>query len=237
MQLVFSQRSDEIVERWGMVPARVVSSDELDKTLLRPDRIVVERFGRLEVRDVMRPVRPSAYGDVLTLITCIFLHGGWMHFLGNMWFLHIFGDNVEDRMGHMLYGVLYISGGVLASVAQIAVDPSSTIPTIGASGAIAAVMGAYVMLYPHAVVETLIPLPILFATFPIPAPLFLGVWFLIQLYNGTADQLGGSAGVAWWAHIGGFVVGFIAAIGLNTVHWLNPPVPEEQQQRRGLFGL
>jgi membrane associated rhomboid family serine protease len=128
-----------------------------------------------------------------------------------------------------------LAGGFLASLSQLVVDPSSTIPTIGASGAIAAVMGAYVMLYPSAVVETLIPLPILFTTFPVPAPVFLGVWFILQVYNGV--QIAGSEGVAWWAHIGGFAFGFLVAAAMVAAHWASPPVPEEQRHREGVMGL
>ena len=230
VQLMAGNRGEQIVELYGMIPARVIADDEGDEFLVRPELGIVQTpFGYESVR-LNRQIMPAAFGDLATLVTCIFLHGGWLHFLGNMWFLYIFGDNVEDRMGHVLYLLFYLAGGVLAGLSQILVDPSSLIPTIGASGAIAAVMGAYVMLYPKAIVETILPLPILFMVFPVPAPLFLGVWFFIQLFNGASGSIGGmSSGVAWWAHIGGFVVGFLAALGLNTLHWLNPPVPKEDR--------
>lgn len=235
-QLTSRGQDDEIVERHGVVPARLLGDDSSDARLVRVDVVAVEAGSTREIRQVQRKVLPSAYGDLMTLFTCMFLHGGWMHFLGNMWFLHIFGDNVEDRFGHFLYLVLYLGGGIAASAAHIAADPSSTIPTIGASGAIAAVMGAYVLLYPHAKVQTIIPLPILFfGSFAVPAPIFLGVWFLTQLYSGTIGQLGGAGGVAWWAHIGGFVAGFVVALLLKSLKIADPPVPKEQRHRH-LFG-
>ena len=237
VQLRTGDAIDSFIERWGMVPARVLSDDEADRRLARQDIELVRTPAGMREAVVIRQLEPSARGDLVTLITCIFLHGGWLHFLGNMWFLHIFGDNVEDRFGHFLYLVLYIGGGVLAAVAQIAFDPSSTVPTVGASGAIAAVMGAYIVLYPHAVVQTLIPLPpIFFTTFAIPAPIFLGIWFLIQLYNGTIGQMASSTGVAWWAHIGGFVAGLVAAGMLKTLGIADPPVPRELRHRTGFFG-
>ncbi len=239
IQLAAGDRNKELVEQWGMVPARVVNDAAGDRELLRDDvAVVVDNYRQVaQVREFKRPLLPSVPGDLLTLVTCIFLHGGWLHFLGNMWFLHIFGDNVEDRFGHVMYLLLYIGGGVLASLAQLAADPTSTIPTIGASGAIAAVMGAYVMLYPRAVIETVIPLPILFMSFPVPAPAFLGIWFVMQLYNGAASLAGNSEGVAWWAHAGGFAIGFLAAATLNTIHWLSPPVPQSERHRQGFLGL
>ena len=235
IQILAGNRGNQLVEQWGMVPARVVNSEEADARLVRHDFEVIRVNGVPAAREIVRPLERAAINDWLTLVTCIFLHGGWMHFLGNMWFLHIFGDNVEDRFGHTMYLLLYLAGGVLAGISQLLVDPSSTVPTIGASGAIAAVMGAYVMLYPSAVVETLIPLPILFTTFPVPAPVFLGVWFLLQIYNGV--QIAGSEGVAWWAHIGGFAFGFLIALAMVAMHWASPPVPEEQRHRDGLLGL
>jgi membrane associated rhomboid family serine protease len=148
-----------------------------------------------------------------------------MHFAGNMWFLHIFGDNVEDRVGHFLYACLYIGSGLIAGIAHLVSNPASAIPTIGASGAIAGVMGAYILLYPKAVVETIIPLPIVFTTFAVPAPVFLGIWFLMQLFNGASDS-GTSGGVAWWAHVGGFVAGLVAAGLLMVTRIATPPVED-----------
>lgn len=149
------------------------------------------------------------------LFTSMFLHGGWLHLLGNMWTLWIFGDNVEDRLGHGRYVALYLAGGLAAALMHIFTNSGSTVPTIGASGAIAAVMGAYFRFYPFARVETLIP-PFFFGpTFVLPAILFLGWWFLLQFFNGTLS-LGmrgpGFSGVAWWAHVGGFAFGLLACL-------------------------
>ena len=150
-----------------------------------------------------------------------------MHFLGNMWFLYIFGDNVEDRLGHTAYLIFYVAAGAAASLVHFASDPSSTVPTIGASGAIAGVMGAYMFLYPKAQVVTLIPIIIIIQIVVLPAPIFLGIWFAIQFFNGVASISNMQAtGVAWWAHIGGFVAGAGVALVLNKLHRLRPQVED-----------
>src|SRR4029079_13723841 len=166
-------------------------------------------------RDVL-PVFLQVYGVVPahfhapTLITSMFLHGSWSHVLGNMWYLWIFGDNVEDRVGHGRFIVFYLLCGVAAALGQVAVDPASTLPTIGASGAIAGVMGAYFVLYPHSRVLTLIPW-IFLQIVELPAIMLLGFWFLMQLFSAgtlavTANTHGGG-GVAFAAHVAGFVAG------------------------------
>jgi rhomboid family protein len=150
-----------------------------------------------------------AYFAAPTLITSMFLHGSWSHVLGNMWYLWIFGDNVEDRVGHGRFIVFYLLCGIVASIGQIAVDPTSTLPTIGASGAIAGVMGAYFVLYPHSRVLTLIPW-IFLQIVELPAIVLLGFWFVMQLFSAgtialTASTAGG--GVAFAAHVVGFLGG------------------------------
>lgn len=146
----------------------------------------------------------------LTLFTSMFLHGGWVHFISNMLFLWIFGDNVEDRMGHLRYLIFYLSCGVIAGVAHIYTNSESLLPTIGASGAIAGVLGAYFRLFPYSRIVTLIPYFLFWQIIEIPAVLFLGFWFLIQFLSGTLSLgLPISSGVAWWAHIGGFASGFL----------------------------
>jgi membrane associated rhomboid family serine protease len=150
----------------------------------------------------------------LTLITSMFLHGGWFHVIGNMWFLFIFGDNVEDRMGPARFLVFYLAAGVIAGFSQFLLSPSSQIPTVGASGAIAGVLGAYFVLYPRARVITLIFLFIFPWLVEIPALIYLGIWFLMQLSSGLLNlgQLSSGAavgGIAWWAHIGGFLFGLL----------------------------
>ena len=144
----------------------------------------------------------------LSLVSFMFLHGGFWHLLGNMWSLYIFGDNVEDRLGHFRYLVFYLLCGLLSGLSHLLFNLQSNVPTIGASGAIAGVMGAYFLLYPHAKILTLIPIIIIPWFIEIPAFLFLGFWFLMQFLN-AAGSHGSGGGIAWWAHIGGFVFGII----------------------------
>src|SRR5438067_2127543 len=149
-----------------------------------------------------------AYFAWPTLITSMFLHGGWTHIIGNMWYLWIFGDNVEDRVGHGRFIVFYLLCGIAAAVGQIAMDPTSTLPTIGASGAIAGVMGAYFILYPQSRVITHVTLLFFWEIIEVPAIVLLGFWFLMQLFSAgaiavTASTQGG--GVAFAAHVAGFV--------------------------------
>lgn len=223
---------NKIVEQWGMIPARVLAtaSQESEMSVERPT-IVQTNYGPKEVLEV-RPLMAAGISDWVTLFTCMFLHGSFMHFAGNMWFLHIFGDNVEDRLGHLLYATLYICAGLIAGLTHLVSGPASLVPTIGASGAIAGVMGAYILLYPKAVVDTIIPIPGFFSTFPVPAPIFLGIWFLMQLFQGASDDAS-SGGVAWWAHVGGFVAGMAAAGFLMLTHVATPPV---EASRVGLLG-
>ena len=146
-----------------------------------------------------------------SLITSMFLHGSWSHVIGNMWYLWIFGDNVEDRVGHGRFIVFYLLCGIGAALGQVAIDPTSTLPTIGASGAIAGVMGAYFVLYPHSRVLTLLPW-IFIQIVELPATVLLGFWFLMQLFSAgaiavTASTQGG--GVAFMAHVAGFVLGAV----------------------------
>ncbi|MCA9148791.1 MAG: rhomboid family intramembrane serine protease, partial [Planctomycetales bacterium] len=225
-QLGSEQRGVSQVERYGMIPARVLQPER--EVVIREPVVVVTRFGPQQ-EYVKRLAAPSAVPPILTLLTCVFLHGSWMHFLGNVWFLHIFGDNVEDRLGHVGYLIFYLGSGIAASVAHLLTNQGSDIPTIGASGAIAGVMGAYMCMYPRATVLSVVPIVVFLWTIVLPAPIFLGIWFALQFFQGVASVTNGPAGgVAWWAHIGGFVVGFVVAKALDIMHQLNPPV----QQRR-----
>jgi membrane associated rhomboid family serine protease len=163
------------------------------------------------------PVGPDAtcvLGDDpawLTTVTSMFMHGGWMHIIGNMWFLWIFGNNVEDAMGHARFALFYLLCGLAAAAAQTLTDPSSVIPMVGASGAIGGVMGAFVLLYPRVHVHMLVFLGFFVTTFAVPAFLMLGYWFLVQLVSGA---LSGSTegGVAFWAHVGGFAAGALLVL-------------------------
>lgn len=152
---------------------------------------------------------PFQYTTYLPLVTNLFLHGGWLHILGNMWYLWIFGDNIEDSLGKGRFLYFYLLCGVIANAAQVIVDPGSTVPTVGASGAISGLLGAYLMLFPQARIATLPPLFPLIPILQIPALLFLPLWFFIQLQQGAAALFMAGANIAWWAHIGGFAAGFV----------------------------
>jgi membrane associated rhomboid family serine protease len=156
--------------------------------------------------DIFRPL------VFTTLITSLFLHGGWLHLGGNMLYLWIFGDNVEDKLGHFRFFVFYNLCGIAASALHIYLEPASTVPTIGASGAISGILGAYILLFPRARVLTLVPIFIFIQITELPAYIILGFWFVLQFLNvilslGYANT--GLGGVAWWAHIGGFITGML----------------------------
>ena len=155
------------------------------------------------VGEGMCPIRESSWLDV---VTSMFMHGGWGHLLGNMWFLWIFGNNVEDSMGHVRFALFYLLCGAAAAALQVAADPGSTVPMVGASGAIGGVMGAYVILYPRVNVHMLVVLGFYITTIAVPAVFMLGYWFLMQLLGGWFSPVEGG-GVAFWAHVGGFVAG------------------------------
>ena len=200
---------------FGMIPARI---SQPDKPVVIENRELVRTAFSVQEVTTRLEVPPSAFSPWLTALTCILLHGNLMHLVGNMWFLYIFGDNVEDRLGHVGYLLFYIACGVLASLSHYGIDPASTVPTIGASGAIAGVMGAYLYLYPHANVISLVPILFFLQIMVIPAPVFLGLWFALQLLQGSFSVGAAEvAGVAWWAHIGGFVAGFVLAWLLGRV--------------------
>jgi len=149
-----------------------------------------------------------------TIFTSMFLHGGWLHIMGNMLFLYIFGDNVEDILGHFRYFIFYILSGVAAALVQIFSSVYSIVPIIGASGAVAGVIGAYVRFFPSARILTLVPFGIFTRLVELPAFFFIGIWFIMQLFQGTLSLVGGQhflGGVAWWAHIGGFLFGIYFA--------------------------
>jgi len=141
------------------------------------------------------------------VLTSMFMHGGWMHIIGNMWFLWIFGNNVEDSMGRFRFVLFYLVCGLAAGALQVVFDPGSQVPMVGASGAIGGVMGAYVVLYPRVRVHLLVIFGFYITTIAVPAVFMLGYWFLIQLLGGTASLGSSGGGVAFWAHVGGFVAG------------------------------
>ena len=149
-------------------------------------------------------------GDYWPFLTSMFLHGGWLHIIGNMWTLWIFGDNVEDRMGPVRFVAFYLLCGLVAAVVHCFTNPDSTLPTVGASGAIAGVMGAYFFLFPYSRVIVMVPILFFPFFFELPAITYLGVWALTQVFIGTlALDAGEVGGVAWWAHVGGFIGGIV----------------------------
>jgi membrane associated rhomboid family serine protease len=155
----------------------------------------------------------SLAGSLVSIFTSMFLHASWLHIIGNMWVLWIFGDNIEDYLGHFTYLLFYLVSGVAASVAHILLNPGSNVPSVGASGAIAGVMGAYFVLYPRAKVLTIVPLIVFFTFWWLPAWIVLGYWFLVQFLSGAATSIvagtQNGGGIAFWAHVGGFVAGIL----------------------------
>lgn len=195
---------------WALIAANVVVF--LFEASLAPRQLAsfTRAYGLVPARLVTDP----GAGQALTILTSMFLHGGWWHLIGNLWVLFIFGDNVEDRMGHFRYLVFYVLCGLAAGAAHILVSPLSRVPTIGASGAISGIMAAYLVLFPRARVLTFVPWFILPWLVEIPALLFIGVWFVSQLFNGLFGLAASGAihtygGVAWWAHVGGFLAGLL----------------------------
>jgi membrane associated rhomboid family serine protease len=176
-------------------------------------RLFLFEWGLVPARLTMALREGDALGVVLpTLLTSIFLHGGWLHLVGNMWFLWIFGDNIEDRFGHVRFALFYLLAGLIGSALHLAFNGASRVPTVGASGAIAGVLGAYAAAFPRARVITLVPLFPFFQVLALPAFVMLGMWFVYQFLSGfiTAAWTPGGGGVAWWAHIGGFGFGYLA---------------------------
>jgi membrane associated rhomboid family serine protease len=191
--------SDEVTAEWGFIPCRLVGSCPQASVQLLPLADEPGYGARVHV---------PPHVAFLTLITAMFIHGGWLHIAGNMLFLWIFGNNVEDSMGRLRFIVFYLLCGILAGLAQLATDPSSTVPNIGASGAIAGVLGAYILLYPRARVLTAIFLIVYFTIIEVPAYAVLAAWFALQVVAGLGST-GAQGGVAYFAHIGGFVAGLV----------------------------
>jgi len=146
---------------------------------------------------------------LFSFVTTMFVHGGWLHLIGNMLFLWVFGDNVEGRLGHFRYLLFFLFVGFFASLVHILSNPLSTMPVVGASGAVAGVLGAYIILFPRARVLALVPIIIIFTLMEIPAVVFIALWFVLQLFNGVASLGGDANTVAYWAHVGGFIAGAV----------------------------
>src|SRR5258706_5049380 len=166
----------------------------------------IQTWGLVPSRLVADPA-----GSWITIFTSMFIHGGWFHILSNMWVLLIFGDNIEDRLGSGRYLLFYLLGGIAAALLQTYFNLGSNMPQIVASGAIAAVLGAYLLLFPRARVASLVPIFFIFTIVELPAYIFLGFWFITQLFSGWLSLQGADVGnIAWWAHIGGFAFGLLA---------------------------
>jgi membrane associated rhomboid family serine protease len=182
---------EDLVQTFGTVPALVAAD-------LRSGNVVT----------------PAMLG----ILTSVFLHGGWLHLIGNMLFLWIFGNNIEDRLGRLPFLAFYLAGGIAAALVQVAIDPASTIPLIGASGAIAATLGSYFVFYPRARITSLVFLGFFYQVLNVPAIVVLGYWFILQLIDGFASLGADTAqgGVAFFAHIGGFVAGLLVAVALRA---------------------
>ncbi len=196
------------VVNWMLIVANVlVFLYEISLSPAALDRLT-RTWGLVPVQLLVRPAELW-----ITIFTSMFLHGGWFHIISNMWVLFIFGDNVEDRLGGMRYLLFYLLSGVAAALMETFILPNSPVPTIGASGAIAGVLGAYLVLYPRAKVASLVPILFIFTIIDIPAFLFLLFWFVSQLFSGwLALQGSAGSGVAWWAHVGGFLFGVLAVV-------------------------
>lgn len=217
-QFSLGSKDEDFVTAYGMIPARLTEGNRA-MVVERPQ--MIEQRGQYQVVNERVELPPAPISPWATLLTCMFLHGGLLHVAGNLWFLWIFGDNVEDRFGPVRYAILYLGSGLAAGLLHVAFDPRSTIPTVGASGAIAGVMGSYFVLYPRARVLTAIPIFIFIQFIVVPAPLFLGIWFLFQLVAGLLSDPS-TGGVAWWAHVGGFAFGIVWTWWLRQTHRVEP---------------
>ena len=208
-EMSYGPALDQLIFTLGFIPARFIAQQ--GETLLNP-------------------------AGVLPVFSSMFLHANLVHLISNMWMLWIFGDNVEDCMGHGRYLLFFILCGIASIFAQTISNPQSAIPMVGASGAISGVLGAYIITYPNARILTLVPIVILFYIIELPAYFFLGFWFLIQLIQGSlyflnSEQMAGG-GVAWWAHVGGFAAGVILLQVFRCKDWQRPVVPSERRIRR-----
>jgi membrane associated rhomboid family serine protease len=218
--------------QYGFMPARIEQLKHNQALDIPIGEAQLERIGPGMVRPVQAVVRiePDRAEIIRSIFTCMFLHGSWMHLIGNMWFLYLFGNNIEDRLGHAVYIVFYILGGLAATAAHYAMYSGSTVPVIGASGAVAAILGAYAVTYPFARVHTLIFIVIFVTVIDLPALAVLGLWFLGQLISFYGEaRMDMSGGVAFLAHIGGFVAGAIAMPLLNSI--VPHPAPRAETKR------
>jgi membrane associated rhomboid family serine protease len=224
-----AQRDTSAIYRYGFIPARVTKLSTGQPVAVRTSKF--DHWGNEHPGPMLElPSRPA---DVyLTFVTTMFMHGGWMHVLMNMWMLWIFGNNVEDRLGRFMFVCYYLLGGMVGTVCQWAIDPMSTIPVIGASGAVATVLGGYAITYPKALVKTLVFFGLILIL-DLPALLVLGIWFVVQTLQGLSILPSMGPPVAFWAHIGGFLAGIalMPIMGLGAA----PPGTNWHQETDELF--
>lgn len=208
----------------GFIPARIAQlSNPNQKVEVAIEQQVILPNGKLANRQIQKiEFAPAAGPILLSLLTTMFIHGGWMHLAGNLWFLWIFGNNIEDRLGHVLYALFYLGGGMLATGCHWAYDPESMVPVVGASGAVSAVLGGYAVTYPKATVSTLVFFGFI-TIIEVPALLWLAVWLGSQLLDASFQK---DLGVAVWAHIGGFAAGAILMPILSLA--VSPPGPSSE---------
>lgn len=196
-----TSEADRFLLDWGFVSSCMAEQFGIDSG-------VSQRF--------LSQICPTGDRELIQPFTAMFLHAGWAHIAGNMLFLWIFGDNVEDRVGHFRYVVFYFVSGIAAAVLQTALTLDGTIPAVGASGAIAGVLGGYLIMFPKAIVQVVI-LPLFFIPFYVPAVVLIGIWFVTQVFAGIGElgRATAGTGVAWWAHVGGFVAGVVLVLFLR----------------------
>jgi hypothetical protein len=212
---MFPIRDENPSSRFPVVTLLLIAANTLvffwELSLGRQLNVALAHLALIPARytDAETAARFGLVAQVAPFLASMFLHGGWLHLIGNMWMLWIFGDNVEDRLGHARFLALYLASGVAAALLHIFTNAHSLVPTIGASGAVAGVMGAYFRFFPHARIATLIPPFIFGPVYMLPAVLFLGFWFVLQFFSGAFHSAAGTkmGGVAWWAHVGGFGFG------------------------------
>jgi membrane associated rhomboid family serine protease len=215
----------ELVIEHGFIPARVA---QLNNPQMKLEVPIVEQVVGPNGQPQLKPIKtvkiePMAGSVVASAFSCMFMHGGWMHLIGNMWFLFIFGNNIEDRLGHVTYLIFYLVGGLLATACHWAYDPASQMPVVGASGAVSTILGAYAVTYPRATVSTLIVFGFI-TVIEVPALLWLGIWLGGQLFDAFLQR---DLGVAVWAHIGGFAAG---ALLMPILSFGTPPPGSSWQE-------
>lgn len=202
-----------VYAEYGFVPKRISQirdpNVKVEVDVTPPEKRDLEDLKKKEAAKQVIELKPNTQLTLFSLVTCMFLHLDWWHLIGNVWFLWVFGNNIEDRLGHFIYLFFYLAVGWLATASQWAVDPSGEVPIIGASGAIAGVLGAYAVTFPKARVKTLVFLVFFITVLDLPALLVLFAWFGFQIWQGMAALGDNVGGVAWWAHVGGFLAGVL----------------------------